>query len=157
MNKFESSVVEAGSCMAIKFGRRFWNFGIMIKNNNLLHRLVFQHLRRGIKSAASKDHNVFYLTDEGCWKVHQWFMIEWCPGFDMLNFIVQDENFAELGVPKNSDSPVSPLTTGQRRKPPQGNANSAEKMSDFPLFLLHAFQRIISSYPRLLAGTRYAG
>ena len=83
--------------------------------------------------------------------MHQWFVIERGPCFDMLNFAVQDENLAEIRVFENGDDPKRAPSAGHGSKPSEGNANSPEKVSDFPLCLLHTFQRIIFSYPRLPA------
>jgi hypothetical protein len=73
--------------------------------------------------------------------MYQGFVIQWCPRFNVLNLVIQNEDFAEFWVSKKPDFGKRTTTTSQRRKPPNRHSNSLEKMGDTLLPPVHGFSK----------------
>jgi hypothetical protein len=74
-------------------------------------------------------------------------MIKGRPRFDVLNFTVQNKDFAQFRMPEKTNLTKRTSTTYDWNKPFQRNANPLIKVSDSVLFTAHIVRRIISSYP----------
>ena len=84
--------------------------------------------------------------------MHQGLVIEWRPVLDVLNLLVQHKDFAQLRVSEKTDSAERAVPARHEREPRQRNANSLEKVNDFPLSATYVHRRIILSYPWFWVG-----
>src|SRR5581483_4487559 len=80
----------------------------MVKKDNALDRFIFQHFRGRIEGATAEDQYVFDGGNECPSKMHQRFVIQRRPCFDVLNLTIQDEDFAKLGMIEQLDPPKAP-------------------------------------------------